>query len=70
MASDDLLSDYLLPNELAAELKVQPRTLARWRVLGEAPPVTMIGRKPYFAKSSVAAWLKAREQKKPALKTA
>jgi predicted site-specific integrase-resolvase len=58
-----LLDDYLLPAQLASELKISTKTLERWRIVGAAPPVTRVGRRIYFARESVAKWLQAREQK-------
>ena len=60
--SGTLLADYLAGDEgLAAELGKSPRTIARWRALGEAPPVTRIGRDIYYAKAAVRDWLAARQ---------
>jgi hypothetical protein len=61
--SKPLLDDYLSPAELAGELGICNRTLLRWHLLGIAPPKTMIGRKIYYKRSSVAAWLDARERR-------
>jgi hypothetical protein len=59
----DLLSGYLDPTELAEAFGVCTKTLDRWRVLGEGPPITKIGRKTYYSRIAVTAWLQAREQK-------
>jgi predicted DNA-binding transcriptional regulator AlpA len=56
-----VLSEYLSDKELANELNVSPRTLARWRRLREGPPLTRIGRKIAYRRSAVAAWLASRE---------
>jgi excisionase family DNA binding protein len=61
-----ILSEFLTPDELAAELKISPRTLDRWVALGEAPAMTRIGRKRLYRRSSVRAWLLAREQDRAA----
>jgi Helix-turn-helix domain len=58
-----LLRDYLLPDELAAELNVCEKTLDRWAAVGEGPPKTKIGRKTYYSRAGVAAWLRSREEK-------
>jgi excisionase family DNA binding protein len=60
--NDTILADYLTPTELAQELKINIRTLARWRRLDEAPPVTKFGRNVLFRKAAVTAWLKSREE--------
>jgi hypothetical protein len=62
MQPKSLLDEYLPPAELAAELSVCKKTLDRWRVLGIGPPITKIGRKPYYSRAGVVAWLRAREQ--------
>lgn len=56
------LDDFLTPEALAAELRVCMKTLERWRVLRQGPKITKIGRRVYYRKSSVAAWLVSREQ--------
>ena len=55
----NLLGDYLPEQQLAVELKRNPRTLQRWRKLGIGPPVTMIGELPYYNIESTRAWLVA-----------
>jgi hypothetical protein len=59
--SDNLLADFLSQDELAAELKICKRTLDRWRRLDEGPPVTKLGRRIFYRRSSLQAWLHARE---------
>jgi predicted site-specific integrase-resolvase len=61
--SKPLLDDYMSPNELAAQLGICSRTLVRWHLLGVAPPKTTVGRKVYYKRSSVAAWLDGRERR-------
>ena len=56
---NNLLADYLPEQQLAVELKRNPRTLQRWRKLGIGPPVTMIGELPYYNIESTRAWLVA-----------
>ncbi len=57
-----ILSEFLTPIELAAELRISPRTLVRWEAVGDAPAITRIGRQRLYRRSSVVAWLVAREQ--------
>jgi predicted DNA-binding transcriptional regulator AlpA len=57
-----LLTDYISRTELAAELGICERTLIRWTDLGQAPPVTKLGRRPMFRRVAVAEWLARREQ--------
>lgn len=59
---DNLLADFLTQEEAAAELKVCKRTLDRWRMLGEGPPITRLGRRILYRRSSSQAWLRARER--------
>jgi Helix-turn-helix domain len=58
-----LLDEYLTPAELAEQLNVCLLTLHRWGAEGRGPPRTKIGRKTYYSRSSVIAWLRGREQK-------
>ncbi len=58
-----LLDDYLEGDEgLAAELNKSPRTIARWRALGEAPPLTRIGKSIYYHRDAVKKWLASRQR--------
>ena len=41
--SEPILSEFLTKEELAAELRRNPRTLDRWAVLGMGPPRTHVG---------------------------
>jgi excisionase family DNA binding protein len=59
---EPLLSDYFTQEEAATELKVSARTVDRWRRLDEGPPITKLGRRTLYRRSSVQAWLRAREQ--------
>jgi hypothetical protein len=61
--SDNLLADFLTKDAAAAELKVCQRTLDRWRQLTEGPPITKLGRRILYRRSSLRAWLCAREQR-------
>ena len=60
--TEELLADFLTQEEAAAELKVCKRTLDRWRRLGEGPPITRLGRRILYRRSSSQAWLRARER--------
>lgn len=61
--TETLLADFLTQDEAAAELKVCQRTLDRWRRLSEGPPITKLGRRILYRRSSVQAWLRAREHR-------
>lgn len=56
-----VLADFLTQHEAAAELKVCERTLDRWRRLGEGPPITRLGRRVLYRRSSLLVWLRGRE---------
>jgi hypothetical protein len=56
-AGPRLLDGFLTPQELAGELGRRLETINRWRRLGRGPPVTMIGRFPYYARAKVIEWL-------------
>ena len=60
---ENLLADFLTQEEAADELKVCERTLDRWRKLGEGPPITRLGRRILYRRTSLQAWLHARESK-------
>jgi hypothetical protein len=64
--SEPLLSDYFTQKQAAAELKVTDRTLDRWQRLGEGPPITRLGRRILYRRSSFLAWLGTREEAKHA----
>lgn len=59
--SEPLLSEYFTQAEAATELKVTERTLDRWQRLREGPPITRLGRRILYRRSSLQAWLLARE---------
>jgi hypothetical protein len=59
--TEKLLADFLPKYQAAAELKICERTLDRWRRLGEGPPITKLGRRVLYRRSSLLAWLRARE---------
>ena len=59
----NVLSGYFDPAALAAELNVCTKTLDRWRVIGEGPPSITVGRKRYYKRDAVIAWLETREER-------
>jgi len=61
-AKPPVLDGYITLQQLADELGIGIRTLARWRALGEGPPVTRLGRQLLYRRSSVEAWLTSLEQ--------
>jgi hypothetical protein len=65
--SEPILSEFLTKEELAVELRRDPRTLDRWDVLGIGPPRTRVGRTILYRRSSVQKWLVAQEHQAGAL---
>jgi len=62
MTLDILENDPLLQEgEAGAELQRHPRTLKRWRDLGEGPPYTRVGRRIYYRRSALRQWLLSQE---------
>lgn len=51
--------ELLTAAELARELKVSRRTLARWRSQGTGPPFVRAGRSPRYRWADVQAWLRS-----------
>ena len=60
--SEPILSEFLTKEELAAELRRNPRTLDRWAALSIGPPRTCVGRTVLYRRSSVQKWLGKQEQ--------
>lgn len=58
-----VLDDYLSRRELAEELGVAERTVYRWHLAGEGPPITKLGMRVLYRRSAVTAWLEARERR-------
>jgi hypothetical protein len=59
--SQPILEEFLTKEELAAELRRNPRTLDRWEALGIGPPRTHVGRKILYRRASLQKWLVACE---------
>lgn len=57
----NLLDDYLTIKETADQLGVSHRTLMRWKKNGFGPPVTRIGHRLYYRRSSARQWLNSME---------
>ena len=56
----DASSPLLVPEAAAAYLQVHHRTLANWRVLGRGPRYVRVGRRPFYRRSDLDAWLNER----------
>jgi hypothetical protein len=61
--AEPILAEYLTREQLASELRRNPRTLDRWEVLGMGPPRTLVGRQVLYRRSSLLKWLAAQEQR-------
>jgi len=55
--NNKILSEYLSREQLAEEIHKSVRTLERWEELRIGPPVTRLGRDPYYSIVSVRKWL-------------
>ena len=60
--TEGLLADFLTQAEAAVALRICKRTLERWRRLGEGPPISKIGRRVLYRRSSIQKWLAEQEQ--------
>jgi Helix-turn-helix domain len=58
-------NDFLTPTELARELKIHERTLARFNAARVGPPRIKIGKKVFYARKSVLHWIESLEQTPP-----
>ncbi len=58
---ESLRADYWTVPEFAEQMNRSKRTIERWCRIGEAPPITKIGREPLIKKSSAKAWLASLE---------
>ena len=52
--------ELLSPDELAADLKVSPRTLAKWRCNGRGPQYMRLGHAVRYRRQDIDAWLEAK----------
>jgi hypothetical protein len=55
-------TDYLPEAKLAEELDSHPRTVKRWRELGDGPPHVRIGNSVFYRRAAVEQWLLDQEQ--------
>ncbi|WP_042059771.1 helix-turn-helix transcriptional regulator, partial [Acidomonas methanolica] len=53
------LRDYLRTTEVAELLGLSPRTLEKYRCIGEGPAFLKLGQRVLYARSDVEAWLQA-----------
>jgi len=64
-SDDDPLMSYMTREQAAAALAVTARTLSRWEIHGEGPPITHVGNRPLYRKDGLRQWLLTRENKGP-----
>lgn len=57
-----LLQDYLTRDELAAELRVTPRTIIRWQAQPNGLPYVEMGGRTLYRRQSILSWLEGRER--------
>lgn len=58
-----ILNDYLTRDQLAAELRVCPRTVMRWQAQPDGIPYTQIGGRILYRRASVLEWLESHERR-------
>lgn len=63
MTDINLLADYLPRAEVAKQLDRTERTLERWERQRTGPPITRVGKEPYYFIPSLKEWLRSCEQK-------
>lgn len=58
-----LLQDYLTRDEVAAELRVATRTIARWQNQPDGIPYIEMGGRILYRRQSILAWIESRERR-------
>lgn len=56
-----LLAEYLTRAEIAAELRVTPRTIIRWQQQPDGLPFVKLGDRVLYRRQSVAEWIERHE---------
>ena len=59
--NDNILSEYLTKEELAAQLNRSTRSVDRWALTGDGPPCVRIGRRTLYRRAAVVEWLRGLE---------
>ena len=65
----DLLADWISREQLARALDLTTDTLSRWEARRQGPPCTRIGRKTFYRRAAIQAWIRSQEQAHPVRKT-
>lgn len=60
-----ILHAYMTVRELAAELRVHPRSIYRWASERTGPPRVQVGGRTLYRRAAVIEWLRAREVVQP-----
>jgi hypothetical protein len=68
--STNILEGFVPRPELARQVKKSERTLERLESKGEGPPVTYIGRTPYYNVERAREWLQTRERSRKGVRHA
>lgn len=55
-----MATEWLTPNQLAAELQIEVKTLYQWKYRGIGPPVARIGRHLRYRRVDVDEWAQQR----------
>ena len=63
MSEAGILNDYLDRDQLAAELRCAPRTIARYEAEPDGLPSVMIAGRRYYRRSAVLEFIQKRERK-------
>ena len=58
---EDVLAGYLSKEEFCRQMKISSRTDDRWQELGLGPRRTIVGRRIFYSRETVRAWLAAKE---------
>ncbi len=64
-SSRELLAGHLTQAQLAEQLGVTARTLARWHSLRIGPPRVLLGGRVWYSRPSVERWIASREEQPP-----
>ena len=58
-----LLDEFITRDELAAELRVSPRTVMRWQARPDGLPYVELGGRTLYRRSSVLDWIGSHERR-------
>ena len=58
-----LLDDFITRDELAAELRVSPRTVMRWQARPDGLPYVELGGRTLYRRSTILDWIGSHERR-------